>query len=231
MGVTRCCSSNWRAAGTAARRSERWLWKIPASRARDRKVLSTPKSTSARGLSLVRIAWLSMAPASPARRMLTVAPLAAVKPSSTSSEMANESCVIRTSSTAGTVVVVGAAVVVVVVVVAGSASAQALTTTASRGAATQRRPRRLRIPVDMALCSCSLGGDPEPRLRALPPPALSGAGSNGRRPTASLSARCLPSSRVVVIVPECRRSRHGRRDLAHHEGSTGLPEQPRLRGR
>src|SRR5687767_5226261 len=74
---------------------------MPASRARDRKVLSTPKRTSAIGLSLVRMAWLTTDPASPARSTLMVAPVWAVNAASTSSDTADESCVRSVISVAG----------------------------------------------------------------------------------------------------------------------------------
>src|SRR4051794_40202456 len=66
---------------------------MPAPSARDRKVLSTPKKTSPCGLPLVRIAWLTAAPASPALRIRTFRPDDASNFFSTPSEIANDSCV------------------------------------------------------------------------------------------------------------------------------------------
>src|SRR5680860_331411 len=70
---------------------------MSASAARLRKVLSTPKITSPSGSSAVRIAWFSVAPASPAGSTFTFTPVSAVNASSTSSETANESWVTSVS--------------------------------------------------------------------------------------------------------------------------------------
>ena len=59
--------------------------KRSAARARERNVLSTPKSTSARGRSAVRMAWLTIDPASPEGRSSRSTPCAASKASMTRS--------------------------------------------------------------------------------------------------------------------------------------------------
>src|SRR5688500_15337761 len=74
---------------------------MSASSARDRNVLSTPYRTSASGTSLVRIALLTISPASPPSRISTVTPFAASNMSTTVSEIANESWEITTSLLGG----------------------------------------------------------------------------------------------------------------------------------
>jgi hypothetical protein len=80
-------------AGTPASAFGSYVSKMPASSAFERNVLSTPKRTSPSGLPFVRIAWLSIAPASPALTTLTVMPVSFVNAFSTPSEAANESWV------------------------------------------------------------------------------------------------------------------------------------------
>jgi hypothetical protein len=91
-------------------------------------VLSTPKNASPMGFDLVRITWLSAAPASPDWRIFTLMPDCFVNAASTDFETANESWV--TSVT----VVEGAAV-------AGPATTPIVMT---RNTATMRR--RIRRP-------------------------------------------------------------------------------------
>src|SRR6266550_8279068 len=67
--------------------------KRPSSRARLSRVLSTPKNTSPRGLLLVRIAWLTAAPASPDGSTSTFTPVCFVNCRMTLFETLNESCV------------------------------------------------------------------------------------------------------------------------------------------
>src|SRR5262249_13570035 len=66
--------SSLKASGMLFRAGAGYGSKIPALSARLRKVLSTPKNTSASGLSLLMIALFSAAPASPDFRIWTVAP-------------------------------------------------------------------------------------------------------------------------------------------------------------
>ena len=71
--------------GVLSSRSDRWERNRSASRALDRKVSSTPNSTSARGLSLVRMAWLTREPVSPAGTISTATPVSAVNGAKVSS--------------------------------------------------------------------------------------------------------------------------------------------------
>src|ERR1700730_16889341 len=67
--------------------------KSPSSSARLSSVLSTPKNTSPRGLLLVRIAWLTAAPASPDGSTFTFTPVCFVNCRMTLFETLNESWV------------------------------------------------------------------------------------------------------------------------------------------
>src|SRR3979411_1869371 len=131
-GVRRGDASSWYSPGTWASAGGVYLVKTPAVSARLRKVLSTPKKTSPTGFDLVRITWLSAAPASPACRTLTLTPVCFVKAASTDFDTANESWVTR-------VIVVSAAAVAVVVV-------PMVPTAASAAIVTANRRRRIRNP-------------------------------------------------------------------------------------
>ncbi len=65
----------------------------PSSIARVAKVLSTPKTTSPSGLSLVRTSWLTSAPPSPGATIVTLMPVSSVNAASTSGLTLKESCV------------------------------------------------------------------------------------------------------------------------------------------
>ena len=85
--------------------------KMPASSARERNVLSTPYMTSASGASLARMAWLTIAPASPDLSMFSVTLFCCSNAALTSSVIANASWVITVSwLTAGDGEVVGAGI-------------------------------------------------------------------------------------------------------------------------
>src|SRR6478752_6646199 len=121
-GVRWCDGSSWYAAGTVESAGERYSANTPAWSARLRNVLSTPKKTSPIGFDLVRITWLSAAPASPACSTFTWMPVRSSNPRSTRFETANESWVTKV------IVVVdaaddGAAVTTVVVALTASATA------------------------------------------------------------------------------------------------------------
>src|SRR6476646_5821713 len=110
-GVRWSDGSSWYAAGTVESAGERYSANTPASSARERNVLSTPKNTSPIGFDLVRITWLSAAPASPDCRTLTVIPVRFVNAASTDLDTAKESWVTRVmvveGAAAGTAAVVG----------------------------------------------------------------------------------------------------------------------------
>src|SRR3954447_4215045 len=92
-GVSRCDGSSWYSSGTPSSAAGAYFSNTPASSARERKVLSTPKNTSPIGFDLVRITWLSAAPASPDCRTLTLTPVCFVKAASTDFDTAKESWV------------------------------------------------------------------------------------------------------------------------------------------
>src|SRR6478672_13859987 len=92
-GVRRCEESSWYSSGTVDSALGAYFANTPASSARERKVLSTPKNTSPIGFDLVRTTWLSAAPASPDCKTFTVVPVCFVKAASTDLDTANESCV------------------------------------------------------------------------------------------------------------------------------------------
>src|SRR3954453_23280795 len=96
MGVTRCLAWSTRYPGSI--RSAPFAsydWKRPLSRARESRVLSTPKKTSPCGLSLVRIALLTACPASPSLRTLTLYPDCFSNAAWTPFETAHESWLTR----------------------------------------------------------------------------------------------------------------------------------------
>src|SRR6478752_9737277 len=95
IGVSRCDASSWYSSGTLASALGAYFEKTPASSARERYVLSTPKNTSPIGFDLVRITWFSAAPASPEGSSFTVMPVRFVNAANTVFETANESCVTR----------------------------------------------------------------------------------------------------------------------------------------
>ncbi|EKD40061.1 MAG: hypothetical protein ACD_75C00188G0001, partial [uncultured bacterium] len=70
---------------------------MPAPMARDKKVLSTPKKTSARGWSLARMAWTRAAPASPDFNKRSLTPFSRSKAATSSVLMLKLSWVIRVS--------------------------------------------------------------------------------------------------------------------------------------
>ena len=72
-------------------------------------MVSTPKSTSPSGASLVRIAWLIVAPASPPASTSTAMPVSSVNRAKVSSvtPAANDSCDTTTSFSGAAAVVVG----------------------------------------------------------------------------------------------------------------------------
>src|ERR1700759_5054384 len=92
-GVSRCDGSSWYSVGTVASALGVYAANTPAASARERNVLSTPKNTSPIGFDLVRITWLSAAPASPDCRIFTLMPVCFVKAASTGFDTANESWV------------------------------------------------------------------------------------------------------------------------------------------
>src|SRR4029078_11409164 len=92
-GVRWCDGSSWYAAGTVESSGERYSANTPDCSARLRNVLSTPKKTSPIGFDLVRITWLSAAPASPACTTFTWMPVRSSNACSTRFETANESWV------------------------------------------------------------------------------------------------------------------------------------------
>ncbi len=94
--------------------------------------MSTPKNTSPIGFDLVRMTWLSAAPASPDCKTLTVMPVCFVNAANTDFDTANESWVTS-------VIVVGVAADAAAGV---SAHADAMTTRASSEVKRRRRIRR-----------------------------------------------------------------------------------------
>src|SRR5690606_37488794 len=93
IGVT---GSPWMrfAGSTVSMAAAVWGAKISLSRARDRNVSSMPNMTSARGLSLLRTAWVTIDPASPAATTSTAMPVSRVNSANVSSvtPSRNESC-------------------------------------------------------------------------------------------------------------------------------------------
>src|SRR2546423_1766373 len=94
-GVKRWLRSSWYSAGTPDKAAGVYFANTPASSARVRNVLSTPKNTSPTGFDFVRMTWLRAAPASPAWRTLTVIPVCRSNARNTGLDTANESWVTR----------------------------------------------------------------------------------------------------------------------------------------
>src|SRR4051812_21091857 len=137
-GVRRCDGSSWNSSGTFDNAAGAYLSNTPASSARERNVLSTPKNTSPIGFDLVRITWLSAAPASPDCRTFTVMPVRFVNAASTDLDTAKESWVTRV------MVVDGAAAATATV--AGAASSVSAQLVVARAIVNARNTRRIRRP-------------------------------------------------------------------------------------